>query len=86
MPREGRYQKLISQILVDSLEFIKTDGRGFEENQNSGETKFQGDSMTQRTVEVIVKVVTELFDWGINFLKEKRTDKDIRKTDSKKTK
>ena len=39
--------------------------------------------MTQRTVEVIVKVATELFDWGINFLKEKRRDKNDSTTDSK---
>jgi single-strand DNA-binding protein len=28
------------QLLANSLEFIKTDGRGFEDNQNSGETPF----------------------------------------------
>ena len=40
--------------------------------------------MTQRTVEVIVKVATEVFDWGINFLKEKRRDKNDRPGNSKK--
>jgi hypothetical protein len=40
--------------------------------------------MTQRTVEVIVKVATELFDWGINFLKEKRRDKNDSTGNSKK--
>jgi hypothetical protein len=40
--------------------------------------------MTQKTVEVIVKVATELFDWGINFLKEKRRDKNDSPRDTKK--
>ena len=40
--------------------------------------------MTQRTVEVIVKVATELFDWGINLLTEKRRDKNDRPGNSKK--
>ena len=43
--------------------------------------------MTQRTVEVIVKVATELFDWGINFLKEnggiKMTAQEIQKRSEK---
>ena len=42
--------------------------------------------MTQRTVEVIVKVATELFDWGINLLTEKRRDKKNDSSGNSKTK
>ena len=40
--------------------------------------------MTQRTVEVIVKVATELFDWGVSLLKEKRRKNNDSKRSTKK--
>ena len=66
------------QLICNSLEFIKTDGRGFEENQND-DVPFQRRAMAKRTINLILEVVIEV----IEFFKKRETKENGGKNDRK---
>ena len=56
-------QRSSFQLIANSIEFIKTDGRGFEDEQDNDGTPFQKGSMTNvRTVDLIIGIGIEIVD------------------------